>query len=823
MSHISKRSLKASKEGIQLASRAILKFPTKIDFAVELEVSRSTIQNFFACKPIGRENFHKICQGLDLCWEEIADLPQQQLRPSNANEIGQKILFEEKKEPINFSFVEQFRLQVQPRILSMCSTMRVLDMSQPMSLKDIYVETQVYEKIKGRRRLDVNTIYKTKVFNRVDPFNLKFNLQEVVQNEVSGLDAATRYSKLAVLGKPGSGKTMFLKHLVLQCLEGEFEPEKIPIFVSFRDLLAFDSSLSILNYITWQLTQDGQPPEVNHITQLLSKGKFFIVIDGLDEVKIVDRQAICQSLRRFTEWFPENRYIISCRHGAQYCNFEQFTEVEVADFQSDQIDDFATKWFESRKIEKSDDFLKKLEESISIQEFSTNPLLLTLLCILFEESTSFPSSRSEIYEEGLDIMLRQWDVERSIEREVGYGLSQRQEKELLCAIALTTFEHKQYFFKESELEFYINRYVSNISNEVMLQVNAKKLLKSIETRHGLLVEQAKKVYSFSHLAFQEYLTARKFVFEYDPKISTTMLHHLASHIFEERWREIFLLVAEMSFQADNLVQIIKQQIDAQLGQAVDVKDFLNWINCKAQSVVIHSSQAWSQASNLSKEIHITKEPFSDPAEQAQLQLTTIRAFYFGMGLSQILGCTGSIFDLALSLNPKFSRIIHSNYDLALDLSLFHVLNIGHNLETMQSPATSLKRTLNRAIDYAVKINLELAEILREIEKKLPDPEINKTQFLLWWHDQGESWLCLISSMAIKFCNVGHQWQFDCQHQNFLKQYYQANLLLIDCLRRSSRVSPDIRRAIQYELLLTPLETEKAQTQDIELILCHTLI
>ena len=76
MTHTSKRSLKASQDGVRLANRAILKFPTKVDFAAELEISRSTVQNFFAGKPVGRENFHKICQELNLSWQEVAELPQ---------------------------------------------------------------------------------------------------------------------------------------------------------------------------------------------------------------------------------------------------------------------------------------------------------------------------------------------------------------------------------------------------------------------------------------------------------------------------------------------------------------------------------------------------------------------------------------------------------------------------------------------------------------------------------------------------------------------------------------------------------------------------
>jgi predicted NACHT family NTPase len=67
------------------------------------------------------------------------------------------------------------------------------------------------------------------------------------------------------------------------------------------------------------------------------------------------------------------------------------------------------------------------------------------------------------------------------------------------------------------------------------------VLKSIEAQHGLLVERARGIYSFSHLTFQEYFTARYFVESSDPQA----LENLSSHITEKRWREVFLLTTEM--------------------------------------------------------------------------------------------------------------------------------------------------------------------------------------------------------------------------------------------------------------------------------------
>jgi hypothetical protein len=71
------RSLKASSEGIKLAKAARMNFPISNKVLAEtLGMCRSVLQNFFAGKPVGYENFLKICDKLKLSWQEIAELPR---------------------------------------------------------------------------------------------------------------------------------------------------------------------------------------------------------------------------------------------------------------------------------------------------------------------------------------------------------------------------------------------------------------------------------------------------------------------------------------------------------------------------------------------------------------------------------------------------------------------------------------------------------------------------------------------------------------------------------------------------------------------------
>jgi predicted NACHT family NTPase len=147
-----------------------------------------------------------------------------------------------------------------------------------------------------------------------------------------------------------------------------------------------------------------------------------------------------QQILEISDQFHTNQFVITCRIAAKEYTFERFTEVEVADFDEVQIAIFAQNWFRLNDPVKGESFIQKLKENKPIQELATNPLLLTLLCLVFGEAGNFPVNRSELYKEGLDVLLKKWDAKRNIERDQVYkNLSLQRKEDLLSQIALTTF------------------------------------------------------------------------------------------------------------------------------------------------------------------------------------------------------------------------------------------------------------------------------------------------------------------------------------------------------------------------------------------------
>ena len=488
-------SIAACRDGIEKAKQALKRkglSRQKLAGYKDCNLSRSTIDNFFNGKAVSNESFVILCKVLELDFDEIAGISQaskqvtEQSAPPN-EPLTETISIDEQ--------VQTARDKIGAYIEERCGTMRVLDMTQPIGLDDIYTNVNILEKITGRRGLEIIELMKN-----CDPEDFdRFGLSHVIDERVPGLEAVERYSRLIVLGKPGAGKTTFLKYIAIQCISGNFQKNHVPVFITLKQFAEAPNHPNLQGFISQQLDTE--------IIQLLKSGKFLILLDGLDEVREEDSSRIIKQIEEFTHRYSRNKFIMTCRIAAQEYTFQQFTEVEVADFDDEQIKTFVTNWFRSKEPDAPDKFMKQLQSNKQIKELATNPLLLTLLCLEFEDSGDFPSDRAELYNRAIHTLLRKWDSKRGIVRDDVYKqLSIRHKEDLLSEVAWKTFERKDYFFKQRSVEEYISDYIRNLpeakTDPEALRIDSEAVLKSIEAQHGLLVERARGIYSFSHLTFQ---------------------------------------------------------------------------------------------------------------------------------------------------------------------------------------------------------------------------------------------------------------------------------------------------------------------------------
>ncbi|MDZ8228027.1 NACHT domain-containing NTPase [Nostoc sp. ChiVER01] len=764
---MARRSLKASTVGIEKAKRAFkIREWTQEYLASEVGLeTRQSIWKFFTGKPIDRQNFMEICFQLGLDWQDIAQLPDQKLL-TEGNQGWQNCQDVE-------SLVQMLRSRLSNKIQSQCATTRLLDIAQPIQLEKIYVSTNILNNITSRRWLDILDL------QELIPEELNCSgLNQVDQERLSAIQAVITYPKLMVLGKPGSGKTTFLQHIAIQCNQGKLLSDRIPIFIrlkNFAEDAKKTGTHSLFNYIRQELADCGASDQ--EIQTLLVDGRMLILLDGLDEIPEDNNVKIISEIDTFTEKYYRNQSIITCRIGYQYYQFEGFSDVEIADFDSSQIEAFVQNWFvnvSKNSLEKGKalacEFVQKLQllENQQIREIAVRPLLLNLICCVFQARSDFPVRRVELYKQGLDILLNRWDKVRNIKRnEIYVHLSLPHKLELLSQIAAITFKQGNYFFTQSNVQQYITDYLMKQTEPEVLQLSSEAVLKLLET-DGLLIEQARGIYSFSHIAFQQYLTAKNIVTSPNPQILEKKIIELVSHLSEARWHKIFLLTAGILDNPTCLLQLMKQHIDQLVSFDKQLQKFFNWLNHKSLSV------------------------------QSTHKRVSVRAFYLTLELLDDLNLTN---DLAFSLGIDLRFTSNLTPDLALDIALQFALRLSLALPYEQTLDRVLALRFALPDNGTVACNPELQHSLQKLKEQLPTPFQGREKLKEWWSANGQTWANELRLVIVRSRNIGHQWQFSEQHKEILKQYYTANYLLVDCLKSTCKVTPTVTEDILVTLLL----------------------
>ena len=770
-----RRSLRASPQGIQIIKKSFCKKKGGQTYvAGAVGCSRQTIWSLLQGNPTDCDVFMGVCKELGLNWEEIAEPELPEPEPNNSSDID--------------ALVREARQHIQPYIQERCGTMRVLDMTQPVAVGEIYTSVNILEKITGRRGLELTALMRDANPEKFE----RFCLGDVRERRVPGLKAVEQFSKLMILGKPGAGKTTFLKHLAIQCIGETFQSDRVPVFITLKDFAEASSKPDLLDYIDRLIGTNPVGAQYTvPLSRILSAGRALILLDGLDEVRDADSSRVLRQIREFSRQFPQNQCVITCRIAAQEYTFEQFTEVEIADFDDEQIADFSGKWFRSKNDPiKAERFLQKLKEEEPIRELATNPLLLTLLCLVFEDSGSFPTNRAELYQNGVDLLLKKWDVKRNIEREQVYKrLSLKRKEDLLGQIARTTFEAGNYFFKQREVERYISQYIQNLpdanTEPEALELDSVAVLKSIEAQHGLFVERARGIYSFSHLTFHEYFTACKIVTSCNPYAADDpTLQGLVSHMTEPRWREVFLLTVSMLDSADALLRLMKDQIDRTVALENRLQQFLTWLINKSLSI------------------------------KTSYKSAAVRAFYCDIDIDNPLKYN---IDIDVCLDDKLALDMDDNleYNLNQDLNLIRTYNHINELVDMRD-ANAIYETFMQLdeylnlileINYDSRLNLALKDLKRQIPS--PNDDLESLEEWLRWETR-QKWMREFRDLMIEHRNIGHDWQFSEAQKEQLQQYYNTNKLLVDCLNSDCYVSREVRREIEETLLLPITEIQNRQ-------------
>lgn len=404
---------------------------------------------------------------------------------------------------------------------------------------------------------------------------------------------ALRHSRLAVIGAPGSGKTTLLHYTAVRLAEVLARDDHsqlvtlglaaqnpaappVPLFLPLRELGSYVRESSSREWAgagprllldclaNYYARFDLDLPD-NFFRRLCKSGRALLLLDGLDEVASTDDRALVSSIvRAVVGRYHDCRYVVTSRVAAYHGDAQigaGFRICTVADLDEDQQQRFIQNWsrslhrllhhlqgeqLERRAQRYTDDLWTALQTNARVRELATNPLLLTVVTVIFYNNYVLPEDRAALYEECIEVLLRGGRVkadrpgqqrrEYAGRPQLTMGLDPK--REILSALAYRMHQRGEegVLIQREELVQAIAQILEGRYPEPAAL--ARSFVDELPVHIGLLDEREPDRFRFSHLSFQEFLAARH-IAEAPEERWDELLHHYQ----ESWWREVILLCA----------------------------------------------------------------------------------------------------------------------------------------------------------------------------------------------------------------------------------------------------------------------------------------
>jgi hypothetical protein len=278
-----------------------------------------------------------------------------------------------------------------------------------------------------RRRVPVTDIYVPTAIGEEDDPERRRLTQGTEPDSLKVWDLVGRLDRTVLLGDPGGGKTT-----AANVLTDHFARDgsiRIAFLVTLRDYAAKTPiEWSVTEHIEHNLKSLYQSPSPNGLVErLLLTDRAVVIFDGLDELLDTSRRRdVSDRVEQFCSAYPLAPVLVTSRvvgYDQARLDDAQFSCYRLGGFGDDEVAQYAGKWFRSQEglapaeaTAKAEAFLA---ESTNAEDLRANPLLLSLMCILYRGEGSLPGDRAGIYARCAELLLRKWDEQRDLYRKLG--------------------------------------------------------------------------------------------------------------------------------------------------------------------------------------------------------------------------------------------------------------------------------------------------------------------------------------------------------------------------------------------------------------------
>jgi hypothetical protein len=373
----------------------------------------------------------------------------------------------------------------------------------------------------------------------------------MLRSRVPVASAVANHPRLLVVGGPGSGKSTLIAYFATRAARGElakelgWDKEPVPFVIPVRALREAPVSVASL------ASAAGAEPWL--LEASLRSGRALLMIDGLDEARREVAPALLPALASILETHEGTRLLVTSRPDGAPSGKPApagCARVELTAMSREEVSTFIEKWClaAEQSVGKADavaradatNAAQDLEERVRsrrpIEKLAQTPLLCSVICIVHRFlGQQIPERRVVLYEAITNALLYEWDRAKfqSPEGTVIGKLDAAAKRALLAPLARAMHEAKVAEFPEEEV---IRRFAAQLPDLGRPRKEAAALVAEIRDRNGVLVERAPGVFAFSHLSFQEFLTAQDMVREHAYEM-------LLDHYRDPWWHEVITLAA----------------------------------------------------------------------------------------------------------------------------------------------------------------------------------------------------------------------------------------------------------------------------------------
>jgi NACHT domain len=384
-----------------------------------------------------------------------------------------------------------------------------------LEMRDIYVPLKVRDNLK--RELDIRSIL-------------------------------MRPTRALVLGTPGSGKSLLLRSLALAYGENRLALEDRPVPVLIELSRFSDGPVDVIAKVVEVLQKRDFPRAGGFVASSLRDGYLMLLFDGFDEVAPARRYEVAQGINELMDTYRECRFVITCRGPVYHGEFDTYLSdsLEVAELTDQQIIAFLRPWQARFPAGKSvEQLLQTLRDRPAIMRLARNPLLLTIVALLYcEKEFVLPRSRAAFYRNATDFLLRAKEEQNEY--------NQQQKQLVLQHLALYNHAANDDSQDRRTIAYEVLlRELRKVLPELTLgDADADPIREEIVARSGLLmaIDNGAR-FQFAHLTLQEYFTAVELAGEPDRLIGEFRAD-------PDGWREVVKLWCGLEHDSTRFIREI---------------------------------------------------------------------------------------------------------------------------------------------------------------------------------------------------------------------------------------------------------------------------